>query len=766
MTIHQNMIGIFSKKQKIIITSAILLIITSIITIALILTSQGNTIANNEIKNYLSELSYQTSYKVNQRVDTNFNTLFNLKDELNIVENNQKQKMIDNALYHSAFEEIGYITAQGLFISDDKEIDISKTNIMTEIKKGNNSVSNKLIELEDGQKGVIYAISSQNDDSIALGGWIPTDTMVLLLNTDTFQGIGFSHIISKNGDYILKSQNKNAVLNQGDNFFEELLRTSHNENNQAAVEVMKEKMANSKTGTIEYTVNNDDVRSLTYVPLDEGEWYLLCIIPSEAYVHDINQFTSHAILAIAGISIFLFTGLSTVILLNSFKKNKLISNIAYVDPITKGFTKTRFEQEVKVLMNHFTPFTYVVLDIRKFKLINDLVGSQGGNQVLHHVYKCIQKHLNDNEFAARLQADYFEIVFHTTDKDQISKKLFAIAEEINSFNNERENPYYLPIDCGIYFVDKMTDDLIIIRDRANSARKNNKESSENHLCSCIYYNDLERLQMVHEKEIDNAMEKALENEEFIVYLQPKIDISTNKVAGAEALIRWDSPTMGFLSPDKFIPYFEKTGFIVKLDEFVFEKVCQQIKKWIDQGNEPVPISVNLSKRDLYDDKYLERYKEIQTRYQIPSHLLEIEFTETLFFENLELLKKAIKEVHEAGFLCSIDDFGSGYSSLALLKEIPVDILKLDKVFFDDISNPRGDKVVEHVISLAKDLDMLTIAEGVETVIQVEQLQKMKCDLIQGYVYYKPMSIQHFDKIVEHNYDIISISHIEHEKKEQ
>ena len=170
----------------------------------------------------------------------------------------------------------------------------------------------------------------------------------------------------------------------------------------------------------------------------------------------------------------------------------------------------------------------------------------------------------------------------------------------------------------------------------------------------------------------------------------------------------------------------------------------------------MPISVNLSKRDLYDNNYLERYKKIQERYQVPSHLLEIEFTETLFFENLELLKHSIDEVHDAGYLCSIDDFGSGYSSLSLLKEIPVDILKLDKSFFDNMDNSRADKVVEHVIALAKDLDIATIAEGIETVIQVERLKKMKCDLIQGYVYYKPMSIGDFNKIVENNYKVISI----------
>lgn len=756
MDVQKNNMGVFSKKQRYIVIAVILLVITCIISISVVLINEGNKLANEEVEEYLSELSYQTSYKVSQRVDTNLNTLSSLNDELNIVAESEVEKIIDNTLAHSAFEDIGYINTQGVFImSNGKQVDVTQTSIMTSLREGKASVSNDLFKMSDGKEGVIYSVpSSYSDDYIALAGWIPTDTMVLLMHTDTFEGIGFSHIVAKNGDYILKSDNENAYLNKGSNFFTELEKSGATKK-ESDVQKMKKNLLNDESGTIEYNID-EEKRSLTYTALENTDWYLLSIVPSNIYVHGLNQFTNNSILSISIISVILFTALTFAIIYITSRKNKLISDIAYVDSVTRGFTKNRFEVAIKEKLKEFTPFSYIMIDIRKFKLINDLKGSKGGDDVLRHVHRCIMKHLNDDEFAARMQADNFEIVFNTIDKDEISERLSLIAEEINKFNETRVTPYYLPIDCGIYIVDTIDNDLIIIRDRANSARKNNKENSQTHLCSCIYYNDLERLQMVQEKEIDNAMEKALIDEEFEIYLQPKINVKTNKVAGAEALIRWDSPTMGFLSPDKFIPYFEKTGFIVKLDLFVFEKVCKQLREWIDQGVEPIPISVNLSKRDLYDNDYLKRYKKIQKQYDIPSHLLEIEFTETLFFENLELLKRSIKEVHDAGYQCSIDDFGSGYSSLALLKEIEVDILKLDKTFFDNVSSERADKVVEHVIALAKDLNMLTIAEGVETVIQVERLRKMKCDLIQGYVYYKPITIEKFNKIVFSDYEIVEI----------
>lgn len=754
---NKNIAGKFSKRLRKIMISVLITIIAFIAIIAYLLTKQGNRIAENEIAGYLAELSYQTSYKVNQRTNTNINTLYNLSDELLLVDEDDRHKLIENAVAHTPFNEIGYISIEGAFIRDGGNtiMDISDTNILKDLKNGaSESVSNELIQLEDGSEGLMYAVASDNGKGIGIGAFISSEDMHKYLNTDTFEGDGFAHVVSADGDYIFKALNKRAALTNGDNFIEELLKLSKTEENKQQILIMKEELKKGGRGTISYTVENGEERSLTYVPLERENWYLVSIVPSHSFVYAIDEFTSYSILAIAGISILLFSLLLGAFILTSMKK---LSDIEYVDPVTQGFTKARFDHEIKQIIKEFVPFTYLVLDIRQFKLINDLTGSDGGDEVLRHVYHCITKTLKPKEFAARLQADYFEILLQSTNKEHISNRLIEIAEEINRFNKGRENPYYLPIDCGIYIVEEAADDLVIIRDRANTARKNNKENAQDHhLCSCVFYDDIVRVQMVQEKEIDNSMGKALEDEEFIVYLQPKVDIIKNKVVGAEALIRWDSPTMGFLSPDKFIPYFEKTGFIVELDAYVFRKICQQLHRWLTEGKTPVPISVNLSRRDIFDKKYMQRYKEIQEHYQVPSHLLELEFTETLFFENLELLKEAIQGVHEAGYLCSIDDFGSGYSSLALLKEVPADILKLDRVFFDDVANPRGDKVIEHVIALAKDLNMLTIAEGIESMEQVEQLKQMQCDLVQGYVYYKPMRIEDFNRIVEHDYEIISI----------
>ncbi|EFS27535.2 hypothetical protein FUAG_03050 [Fusobacterium ulcerans ATCC 49185] len=254
----------------------------------------------------------------------------------------------------------------------------------------------------------------------------------------------------------------------------------------------------------------------------------------------------------------------------------------------------------------------------------------------------------------------------------------------------------------------------------------------------------EILKYLKEKNIEDNMEHALENNEFIVYFQPKVELKTNKIAGAEALVRWQDPKKGLIPPDEFIPIFEKNGFITKLDIYVFEEVCKTIRKWLNEGINPIPVSVNLSRMHLQNPNFLKKYKEIQEKYEVPADLLEIELTETLVFENFEQLKKVIDDIHQMGFSCSIDDFGSGYSSLNLLKEIPVDILKLDRIFFSKKNDKRGNSVIESIISLAKKLNMTTISEGVETISQVEFLRKADCDLVQGYVYSKPLAKDDFE----------------------
>ncbi len=429
--------------------------------------------------------------------------------------------------------------------------------------------------------------------------------------------------------------------------------------------------------------------------------------------------------------------------------NRQLERLAFVDPVTNGRNRTSFEIDAGGAVRAALPGTYVLvwLDIQKFKVINDFFGVEMGDRVLRHCYETVEAHLENGEYVARLAADGFNLLLRTAGEKELEARLNRIAEDANNFEPFRERNYLLSFSAGIYPIDDPVLSLVKIQDRANIARKKSGGSEEHCLCTCLFYSEQDRLRSLREKEMENRMHDALGRDEFVVYLQPKQSLKKAAIGGAEALVRWRAPE-GLIPPNDFIPLFEQNGFIVDLDLHVFEKVCAMLRKWLDNGVTPVPVSVNMSRVHLADPQFLERYETIRRAYDVPAELLEIELTESLVFENPHLLVQFIERIRAHGYHCSIDDFGSGYSSLNLLKDMNVNVLKLDRVFFasQEADNARERTVIVSVIDLAKKLSMGTVAEGVETTRQVEFLQQAGCDMVQGYVFSRPVPLAEFEQM--------------------
>ncbi len=430
--------------------------------------------------------------------------------------------------------------------------------------------------------------------------------------------------------------------------------------------------------------------------------------------------------------------------------NAQLERLAFIDPVTEGYNRTCFELQAGKAVKASPPGTYecVCLDVQKFKLINDLYGIEGGNLTLKYVHDIICKHLEQGEYVARTSADNFSLLLKACPQEELETRLNTMAREINSFNLNAEHKYILSLTAGVYTIDDPELPIMQIQDRANVARKNLKNTAGAKLCVCMFYSELDRLKMMREKEMENRMQDALRNEEFIVYLQPKQSLQDQSIAGAEALVRWLDPEKGLIPPNDFIPFFEKNNFIVKLDLYVFEKVCALLRKWMDRGVRLLPISVNISRAHFIDPDFLQQYEEIRKKYGVPPALLEMELTETLVFENPEALIKVIDEFHQCGYRCSMDDFGSGYSSLNILKDISVDTVKLDRAFFSSqqMDNPRERVVIMSIINMTDKLDMTTVAEGVETPAQAQFLREASCDLLQGYVFSRPVPVKDFEQM--------------------
>ena len=423
------------------------------------------------------------------------------------------------------------------------------------------------------------------------------------------------------------------------------------------------------------------------------------------------------------------------------KRNRLLE-LAYIDPITGLGNYNAYLERTKEKLEMNGKKTVIILDIDKFKTFNKKYGHMKGNELLKRVGEEIKHAIRKTDIVCRLANDVFGIfLVGEVDVENITGRLNNKISRINM----GDIWYNLRISMGVYICDKDEKDVQSIIDKAIMAHDSIK--GKYHVPYGIFTEEFEQ-KVIRESEIENMMEEAIKNKEFEVYYQPQISTKTEKMEGAEALVRWKKGE-NMISPGEFIPIFEKNYFIIKLDEYVYERVCENIQEIKKEFKDIPKISVNISKESLLDNKFLEKYEKIMKKYNIIPKEIELEITERTTVNNDIDIRNMLNEIKEKGFSIAIDDFGTGYSSLNMLEMMPIDTLKIDKSFIDRI-NIKEEKTnfIEIIMFITKKLNLKTVAEGVETIEQVNYLKRWNCDLIQGYVYQKPLRFEEFKKYIK------------------
>lgn len=427
--------------------------------------------------------------------------------------------------------------------------------------------------------------------------------------------------------------------------------------------------------------------------------------------------------------------------------NERLEELTCRDELTGAYNMDKFYSEVNRIMEQNPDKSYAVLylDFENFKYVNDVFGYSYGDEVLKNYARLVMADLKKDELLGRDVADRFVILRCYEDKETMMMAQRKVDMEFVNSEVAMTNRHLMTIACGICCKEDLIEEPEAIRmvNRANFAQKVIKNKPGEHYA---FYDEEIRRKLIAEMTIKDRMRPGLENGEFVVYMQPKVGVKEGVIKGAEALVRWESPGYGLLSPALFIPVLEKYHFIGNVDRYVFEQVCIWLHDRMESGAVVVPISVNVSKIQFYNPDFIRVYAGIKKQYEIPDGLLEIELTESAAFEHQEYLLQVVKELHENGFRCSLDDFGSGYSSLGMLKDLPIDVLKLDGMFFRvSVNVNREHTIVKSIIEMVRKLNITTVAEGVEREDQVDFLKRVGCDLIQGYVFYKPMALELFER---------------------
>lgn len=380
---------------------------------------------------------------------------------------------------------------------------------------------------------------------------------------------------------------------------------------------------------------------------------------------------------------------------------------------------------------------FIQFDVERFKLLNDTYGVEKCDDLLQFFNDSLALVCTDEQPFCRLTADVFMIVTPFDTKDELVAFIRKIESLLSGFGGMEYHLYF-----GVAIVDDRSLHTRRHGDNASLARQLIKGNAIENI---LFFDSSMKSDLQKKQHIEEDMNKALLDNEFVMYLQPKYSISSGKIIGAEALARWQHPEKGMISPADFIPVFEQNGFILKLDCFIWEQACKKIREIIDQGLTPVPISVNISREYIQTFDVIGEIKKLIEKYDIPQPMLELEITETVDQRGVEDI---VKKMKDAGFTMLMDDFGSGYSSLNMLKSTPFDVLKIDRHFLEEfMDSDRGRKIIEHTISMTRDIGLGIVAEGVETCEQAMFLSSCGCDSAQGFYYSRPIPAHEFiDKL--------------------
>ena len=453
----------------------------------------------------------------------------------------------------------------------------------------------------------------------------------------------------------------------------------------------------------------------------------------------------------AGTALTLLFGAVVLLLLGIFillktsrKKIAKAQQDAATDVLTGGLSETGLRQALqKHLQNSELQYAVIAMDVRNYRTIHQTFGGEDGARVLRHLHNVLSTQLSAAEPFCRVCGDTFILLLRNRQEDELRARLARIYEGVNRFNRNRQDPYTLDLCFGIYIPLDRSEPFTDMQEHAMQMLE--LPGSEPRY---RFYTAVSREPLDRKREMIAEVEQALARGEFQIYLQPQIRLGDSRVAGAEALVRWRHPERGMLSPGMFVPLLEQYHMIYRLDLYVFEAVCRKLADWKQRGWNLCPIAVNLSRESLLVNHAIDPFAQICKRYAISPELIEFELAERILLESPEKIRTVIESIHNVGFRCALDDFGKNYIPLDLLRELSVDAIKLDRSFFiGENNNLRNRYIIEAILKLAAQMQIRTVAEGIDNISQVQYLKQAACDMIQGFCYFRPMSTEEFEHAV-------------------
>lgn len=738
------------KKNGFFITILLLLISLAFIVTVSVAFNNIKTNLEREIISSLSEEAEENAALIEKEIDAKFGVLQSFANELSstgdeIEEIRDMKSFVE--VYN--FRRMGFVDLNGIAkTTDGFEKDLSFREFYQVGLKGESFITESLPEtIGDYTEDMINILSvpvydNKGEIKGVLFATYLTEKFHEVIFSDSFQGEGYTYIVAGDGDVI--SSYGDGMQKEYDNIF---IYTGDAAQYDDAIQEKVENDMREKISRVGIGVNEDnDKYFYCYKPLEiesaDMNWYIFSIEPKSVLDERMHPIMRD-IQFLTVILICILVMANIVFLFYNVRRRQELFRLAYKDSITGGDNFSNFKEKAKKYEN--TEGYVIALDISEFKLVNNVCGNARGDEVLKVIWDVIMANCNDNEQAARVNADRFVIFWIESSKKTVTYRIEKLINEIEGISEQLSVPRLYPV-IGIRAVEKL-DDADKRYGEALRAKALVKNRRDRHYA---FYDEIDYDTIVENKNLENGFEKALADKKFEVWYQPKFNSHTGKIVGSEALIRWRADDGSLISPGRFIPLFEKNGNIIRLDEYVFREVCRQQKEWQKEGIQILPVSVNISRFSLYYSNVVEKYERIINYYDVDHKYVQIEITESAIIENTVIVE-LIQKFHDAGFDILLDDFGSGYSSLASLNQMPFDTIKLDKSLVDYVGNENGEKLLKFIVQLVQSLGMKITAEGVEYKEQLDFLENLNCDDIQGFYFSKPLMLADFSaKLTENN----------------
>lgn len=699
-----------------------------------------------EIYVRLSELSVNNATRITSKISDQFEMMGALSTYIanEDLRGEEVLSILNQTVKNYGFLRCAITFPDGSFITHDSrnEGNTATEEHVTKGFEGISSVTGPRAAVADPSKTVILLTVPIRRDGIVnalLTCTYETQYLNRIVTMTYFEGKGYSYITGIDGSMISKPGIGRTIYD-GDNILA-FFREEFSGDDYLSI---ASDLENMRAGATEIR-RDDDNKFISYQPLGINDWYIFSITSSEV----LNRQLDSVLIDVYTLSVaILVIFLSLTVLIAYYiywldhKAKAELEQLAYYDSLTKIPNKAFFEIRAgRILSYASAQYAYILLNVNKFKLVNDMFGFAQGDSLLRHIAETLRSESGKDEAYARFDADNFHILYVYNGTHGLEERLMLLASRIGGYVFDKKVPHALSVGFGVYRIEDKDKPISYMGDKARVALSKIKGT---HFSAISFYDEAMTQQLKEEQEIENTMQGALDNGEMVLYLQGKYSTCGGVLIGAEALVRWYSPQKGMVMPDSFIPLFEKNGFIIELDMYMVETACRTLRGWQDGGIVVVPVSVNQSRQCLYHPHYIDELTDILNQYAISPALIELEITERAFFEDEATLIRIIQQLHDQGFMVAMDDFGAGYSSLNMLQDVNVDILKIDKNFFkESVNSVRGKKIVSNIVSLANDLNIEVVAEGIETKEQLEFLRDIHCDFVQGFYFSRPVSAKEF-----------------------